>query len=176
MLHAKSFGIGIGIMVGIIISIFVIKAINKDGKFKTKYDEMQQIARGKAYKYGFWSILAYEALMCVLTSDDFFVLPFNNFTLHFTAVMVGVLVQVTYCIWNNAYIGLNTTPGRFAAFCIGIAIFNFVIAFAAIANGNMFAEGKLQEPFMNLIVGVLFIIIGVELFIKRVVDGTAKEE
>ena len=176
MLHAKSFGIGIGIIVGLIICIFVIKALNKDGKFKTEYDEMQQLSRGKGYKYGFWSILAYEALMCVLTSDEAFVLPFSNFDLHFIAVMVGVLVQVTYCIWANAYIGLNTNPGRFAAFCVGISIFNFVIAFAAIANGNMVTDGKLQDPFMNLIVGILFIIIGVELFIKHIVDGTAKEE
>ena len=56
----KSVGIAVGLFAGIVISIVIIRMINKDGKFKTKYDEMQKIARGKAYKYAFlWNMFRY---------------------------------------------------------------------------------------------------------------------
>lgn len=176
MFEWKSVGLALGIMVGIILTIIIVKAFNKDGKFKTKYDEMQLKARGKAYMLAFWTIVIYEALMCVLTSSETFVLPVTNFVLHFTAVIAGVLVQVTYCIWKDAYIGLNTHAGRFSVFCIVIALLNLAIGIIAVTQGEMFVDGKLQDPFINLLIGALFIVIGIELLIKHFADRAVTEE
>ncbi len=176
MFDMKSVGLALGIMVGIILAVFIIKAFNKDGKFKTRYDEMQQKVRGKAYMLAFWTIVIYEALMCVLTSSETFVLPVTNFVLHFTAVIAGVLVQVTYCIWKGAYIGLNTHAARFSIFCILIAVLNLVIGIMALTHGELFVDGKLQDPFINLLIAGLFVVIGVELLIKHFADSKAVEE
>ena len=46
-MNGRNIGMAIGIFIGIIISLFVIKAFNKDGKMKTKYDEMQELVRGR---------------------------------------------------------------------------------------------------------------------------------
>jgi len=172
----KSFGLALGIIVGVILTVIIVKAFNKDGRFKTRYDEMQLKIRGKAYQYAFWTIVIYEALMCVLTSSETLVLPVTNFILHFTAVIAGVLVQVTYCIWKGAYIGLNTHAGRFSVFCILIALLNLAIGIIAVTHGEMFVDGKLQDPFINLLITGLFIVIGVELLIKHFTDSAAAEK
>ncbi len=176
MFEWKSVGLAVGIMVGIILAIIIVKAFNKDGKFKTKYDEMQLKIRGRAYMFAFWTIVIYEALMCVLTASETMVLPVTNFVLHFTAVIAGVLVQVTYCIWKGAYIGLNTHAGRFSVFCILIALLNMAIGIIAVTQGEMFVDGKLQDPFINLLITGLFIVIGVELLIKQFTDRAAAEK
>lgn len=176
MFEWKSFGLTIGIIAGIIITIFVVKALNKDGKFKTRYDEMQLKIRGRAYMYSFWAIVIYEALMGVLTSSETLVLPVTNFVLHISAVLIGVLVQVTYCIWKDAYIGLNTHAGRFAIFSIVIALINLAVAIMAITHGLMYVDGMLQDQFLNLLIAILFIVIGIELLIKHFADRTVKEE
>ena len=40
-----------GIICGLIIAVIIIKVCNKNGKFKSDYDERQQIMIGKSYKY-----------------------------------------------------------------------------------------------------------------------------
>ncbi len=171
----KMLGVGIGIIAGLIISVFVLKAMNKDGKIKTEYDEMQKLIRGKAYMYGFWTVIACEALLCFLTSGSFS-LPFDGFTLHFTVILAGVLVQVTYCIWNDAYIGLNNSIGRFAACSIIISLINFALAGYSIAEGTMIKDGVVQSTSINLLVAILFIVIGLEMLLKKITDNGQKED
>ena len=51
----------IGVVVGFVlifgIMFFVSKQLNADKSMKTKYDERQQIVRGDAYKYSFWTMV-----------------------------------------------------------------------------------------------------------------------
>ncbi len=173
--NGKMLGVGIGIIAGLIISFFVLKAINKDGKVKTEYDEMQKLIRGKAYMYAFWAVIACEGLLCFLTSGSFS-LPLDGYTLHFMVILVGVLVQVSYCIWNDAYIGLNNSMGRFAAVSIIISLVNFAFAGFSIAEGTMVKDGVLQSTSINLLVAVLFIVIGLEILIKKIADNGQKED
>ncbi len=49
----KATGYAIGIVVGIVVTLFLIRIWNKDGRMKTRYDEMQEKIRGKSYMYGF---------------------------------------------------------------------------------------------------------------------------
>ena len=175
MTNWRMTGIASGIIIGLLICIVLFKFFNKDGKMTTKYDEMQEIIRGKAYKYGFWTFCICEGICAVLSTSEN-PLPINGFSLHFLTIIIGVMVQVTYSIWNGAYIGLNTNTGRFAAVSIVISLVNFAAAFAAISRGEMYQNGQLQDSFMNLLCAVMFIIIGIELLIKRVWDNTAKED
>ena len=175
MTMGTAVGTAVGIFVGLIICIFVFKAMNKDGKMKTKYDEMQILVRGKAYQYAFWTMMGLEALMLVLDSGNI-QLPWEGFISHLIIILIAVLVQVSYSIWNDGYIGLNTNMGRFGVFAVCISLFNFLVAGGAIANGKMVVDGRLQTPAANLFCGVLFIIIGIEIFLKKVADNGQKED
>lgn len=167
----RSAGMAVGIIVGIIILFFLLKFINSDKKLATRYDEKQIVERGKGYKYGFYAVLIYEALMCLIDNGA---LPLTGFMIHFLAIIIGALVQVSYCIWHDAYMGLNNNGRRYAAVLVVIALFNFFIGFMAIRSGEMLVNGVLQAQFANLICGVICLLIGVELFLKKTAD--AKEE
>ena len=85
------------------------------------------------------------------------------------------MVQVSYSIWNNAYIGLNTNPLRFAIFSVVIGIFNLLIGIGSIIRGGFIVNGTVRETFVNLIVAVCFMIIGAELYIKTNRDRSESE-
>ena len=71
----KAVGLSLGIIVGLIICIFVFKFANKDKKILTKYDERQQVARGKAYMYGFWAMMIATAVAMLLSLSSSSGLP-----------------------------------------------------------------------------------------------------
>ena len=157
----------------IVVVIFcVMRMMNKE-KFTTKYDEMQELVRGKAYKYAFWTVCILEAIAGFIGASGV-TLPFENTTLHFVIMMVGVTVHTTYSIWHNAYIGLNTNVKRYTVVCVLIAILNFVNAILSIRSGSMFEDGKFGFGFINLFIGVLFVFVAAEIFIRNRID--AKEE
>jgi len=175
MNNARMTGAAVGVAIGLVICVLVFRWFNKDKSVRTKYDEMQEQVRGKAYMYAFWAALICEALLALLAMGDV-KLPFDGSTTHFLVIFITVMVQASYSIWNNAYKGMNTNVSRFAVFCVIISIFNFVPAIIAIASGNMLVDGQLQFPFINLLCGLMFVIIGLEILIKRIVDKTAPNE
>ncbi|MCR5208938.1 MAG: hypothetical protein K6C99_01860 [Lachnospiraceae bacterium] len=171
----KNVALVIGMIVGIVLSVLIIRMINKDGKFKTKYDEMQEIVRGRAYKYAFWTLVCFEAL--VITWDAMGIPAFlSGYAVQFLGIIIAVMVQVNYSIWNNAYIGLNTNPRRFAIISIIIGIFNLLVC---TCNTHLYSamvvNGRLNDSVINLVTAFCFVIIGVELFIKHNKDKAESE-
>lgn len=168
-----SWGLAIGIAVGLVLVIILLKALNKDGAVKTKYDERQQIVRGKAYKVGFYSGLIACAVMLFLSTGHFGVERLG-FSGYFIPILAGVVGQVSYCIFKDGYVGLNTNMTRFIIIMALIGAFNLFIGIFAAIRGEMTADGMFQGPFINLLCGILFVIIFVELVVKKAID--AREE
>lgn len=173
-MNLRNMGSVVGLIVGIIVSVFVVRAMNKDGKYKTKYDEMQKIARGHAYRYAYWTLVGYEALFLILEGMG---VPkfFDSYTTQFIGLIISVMVQASYCIWNNAYIGLNTNPKRFAIISIWIGIMNFVIGLSWLIRSGFLVNGVVHESAINLAVAICFVIMGIELFIKWNMDRKESE-
>ena len=171
----KGTGYAVGIIVGIVITLFLIRIWNKDGKMKTRYDEMQEKARGKAYMYGFWTIMSCEAILVVLVSTDIR-LPFDQVALHIIPILIGITVQASYSIWNGAYMGMNTNIKRFAVISTVVALVNILCAVGAIAGGGMMKEGVFEFPIINLFIGVMFVLIAGECLAKNSIDRRVKED
>lgn len=171
---ANTMGTIVGLVVGLIITAILITIFNKDGKLKTEYDERQKIVRGRAYKYGFYGMVIANAIMLLIfTSDvDLSVLGMAQY---FIPILVGVVVQVTYCIFNDGYVGLNTNMTRFILIMAGVAAFNLFVGLGAQADGEISENGVLQGPFCNLLCAALFLIMAIELIIKKIMDGKTGE-
>ena len=169
----RMIGIIIGIIIGLLICLVIFRFFNKDGKMKTQYDEMQELIRGRGYKYSFFTILICEAALIPLSVGGVR-LPLNAACLHFAIIFIGVVVQATYCIFHDAYVGLNTNMKRFMLVMVIAAVINFASAFAAIAGREMIIDGQLQAPFINLLCGLLLVILAIELFIKKMIDTRAE--
>ncbi|MCR5801820.1 MAG: hypothetical protein K6G57_05755 [Lachnospiraceae bacterium] len=168
-------GITVGIVVGLIISVFVLKAMNKNNKMKTEYDEMQEKVRGKAYKYAFWTMAAFETLMVIIEVLEIKV-PFSGFTLHVIPIIIAACVHAVYSVMNGAYIGLNTNVKTTFVAMVVIGAINILIAILAFANGFMIEDGMFGDQFLNLLVGLMFVIIGVATFIAKKKNAEAEEE
>jgi hypothetical protein len=171
-MKAYTLGILVGIVFGLILTVLFLKAINKDGKMKTKYDERQKEARGKAYMYGFYGVVLTNALFLVLSSS--YDLGILGLSLYFIPIFVGVIVQVTYSIFHDAYVGLNNNMTRFIVGMTFISAFNIFIGVMAYIHGELFVRNTLQGPFVNLLCGGIFLILVVELGIKKICDSKAE--
>lgn len=165
-----SWGWLIGIIIGIILVIILLKALNKDKAVRTKYDERQQIVRGKAYKVGFYACLIANAFLMFLATGEFGLAKLG-YAAFFIPILVGLIAQVTYSIFHDGYVGLNTNMTRFIIIMALISAFNFFIGIAAYLHGDLITDGRLQGPFINLLCGTLFIIIAAELIVKRCIDS-----
>ena len=135
---------------------------------------MQKINRGKAYAVSFWTLLGLEAVLALVDTLDI-KLPFETPITHFLVIIIGVVVQVTYCIWKDAYVGLNDNMQRFAIFAVIISIFNFSLAINEFFAGELIVDGVFKAGLLNLVSGLIFIIIGIELFIKMLIDNNREE-
>ncbi len=164
----KASGITAGIIVGLIICIFLFKYMNRDKKIMTKYDERQEMARGKAYKYGFWASMIATAFVMVF--DVAGITLATSFTKYFFILFVGIVVQVTYSIWNDAYYGINTNKKRLIVICIVAGIINLLSVVANIMGGQFIVDGIISDAGANALCCILMLYAGILLIIKDMKD------
>ena len=169
----KLIGVVVGIVVGLIIALVVLKFMNKDKKVRTEYDEMQKQIRNKGYFYAFYTVLVYEAILAVLSIAV--ELPVHPIVLHFGAIFVGVVVQASYSIWKDAYVGLNTNMKRFLIFAVIISLFNLFIFFMNWKEGEAIADGILQPAWVNLFCGLMFAVLGAVAVVKKLAVREVEE-
>ena len=139
--EARMIGVAVGIAVGLLIVAFVLRFINRNKAMATEYDEMQKQIRGVGYRYAFFTVMIFEAFLCILTLG--MELPAEPYVIHFAAIFIGVTVQAAYCIWNDAYVGLNTNLGRYIVIMTIVSLFNLGVAFMSWRQGELVIGGKL---------------------------------
>lgn len=168
-------GIFIGLAIGGILILIVLKVTKTDGCIKCKYDERQQLVRGKGFKYAFFTLMIYNFLASIFVSFMMEKQYIENGALMIMGILIGVFVYAAYCIWNEGYFSLNENPKRvliafgvLAAVNIGIGILNFF-------NGSSFVDGMLTIHCMNLFVGILFFMIFFVLVVKCICKQREEE-
>lgn len=165
-------GVLVGVLVGLLLVVVFMKAINRDGKIKTEYDERQKEARGKGYMYGFWAIIIANALL--FTFSNSFDMTVLGSTVYFMPILVGVIVQVTYCIFKDAYVGLNNNMTRFVIIMSIVTVFNLFVGVKAYLDGELIKQGTVSSAFVNVLCGGIFLILTIELGIKKILDSRAE--
>ena len=165
---SASFGVAVGILVGIIIVVIGLKLTNKNHKVKTEYDERQLLVRGNAYRYAFYTVVIWEAVLMVLAIGDL-PLPVPDIALHFAGIIAGVLVLSTVCIWKDAYWGLNNNRRRYGVILLIAGLFNAIPVI-----GNLSGRGSSDFPYVNLLCCVMLVVVGAELLLKQLADKRAE--
>ena len=171
--EARMMGVIAGIAVGLLFTFVIFRFVNRNKKMTTEYDEMQQQIRGVGYKYAFYTVILYEALMGVLMMGT--EVPAEPYVIHFAAIFLGVTVQASYCIWNDAYVGLNTNLKRFIAVTAIVSVINLAVAFIAWRTGSLFADGRLQAQTTNLLCGLMFAVLGITGLARKLSAGREDE-
>ena len=159
-------GVIVGIIIAILLDIFFLKRFNIDNDINTKYDERQQIVRGKGYKYSFWTMVFLIAGVIVLDVCGID-LPLQNSVLYFLIILISIMVHTSYCIFNDGYFGINNNPKQYYWFFVFIGLFNVLVGIINCRGGRLISEGKLDTPAINLFCGLMFVLLGICIVIKR---------
>lgn len=168
----KTVGVLTGFVVGLVIVVIIAVICNKNRKVKTQYDERQQIIRGKGYHYAFYAIMIFAALNVVLSLAGL-ELPVVPEVLAFCYIFVGAATNIVYCIFQDAYWGLNNNKKRYLIVFLLIALLNIAIVVRSYLAGTLIEDGRLGTMGTNLLVAVLFLVTGLAILIQMIREKKA---
>ena len=142
--------------IGLVLLILLIQKMT--GQTKNKFDERQIAARGEAYKWGFFSLMIYEALytMLLVLGIRFADEP----TGPILGIFIGIAVFGAVAAAKDAYTALDETPrSRFLWPILGVLW--LVIGIMKVLGGEAVKDGVLTIDSMQLFLGAAFLVIGV---------------
>lgn len=163
------------VLVCVCVIIALLLITKKDGSIKCKFDERQEIVRGRAYKYAFFTMMISEALFIVLNEMADMERYIASSLEMVIAICVGVAVYASYCIWHEGYFALNENPGRLLVVFIILGVMNVVLGGAAWQEGRCFENGVLTIEFSNAVCGVLSLWVSAMVALKWIRDRKEDE-
>lgn len=158
-------GIAAGVIFAFLLLVFFRWCVGRmGGKVdwwirKNSYDERQMLARGKAYKYAFFTLIFYMMVVSLISE-------FNGISLFmsFCGIWIGICLSIAVfaviCIVEDAYMSLyENAKGVILLFSI-IAVMNFsVSARIIVEKRSMLENGAISLECINLVSGIMFFVI-----------------
>lgn len=166
---AKLIPLAFGVIVGIVFSVILIVLCNRNKKVMTEYDERQKLARGKAFMFGFYTMVISAGILALLDMVDIDLCMTASCRL-FTVIFLGMVVDGCYCIAEDAYWGLNNNKKAYTAVFAFLGLLNLFVAYMNYLNGNLIRNGELRAGFMNVLCAALFVVFAIATAIKTMVD------
>ena len=140
-----------GLVFGLAVGLGVVALLFKKKVLDMTFDERQELARGKAYKYGFQAMGVSVILYGILdvTVGEWC----DTLTGNLICFCIGLTVFAVTCILNDAYMSLKENPRKVMTLCLLAGLMNLAIGWANAAHGTVVVDGKLSTGAVNLIVG-----------------------
>ena len=161
--------ISCGVILGLLLVALIVTISRDENATVQKYDERQVAEQGKAYKYGFYAMVAYLTILAILS--DVLSKYAEIKLLIFIGILVGGAVTVTYSILHDAYFRLDESRRFYIIFFAIISAFNIGLGIIQITKGQAFEEGVLTfTGGMNLICGIFILYVMIVLLIKKLHD------
>lgn len=154
----------LGFMAAMIIAGLVVGKLAGKKLGKAEFDERQQLARGKAYKAGFYTLLV--GLSAVHLAPIFTEWqPRDTALLPFLAMCIGVTVFACVAIANDAYLGIRQNP-RAMLLVLGLVVgCNLAVGFSVMGSVGL-ADGLTAQNGINFIIAAMGLIILAALAIR----------
>lgn len=162
-------------VVTVVVLMALLLLTKKDGSMKGKYDERQELVRGRGYRYAFFTMIICEAVFIFFNEDARLERYITSSLEMFIAFCVGVAVYASYCIWHEGYFGLNSNPGRALMSFILLGVMNIVLGIIAWNDGRCFEDGALSFQFSNTVVGILALWVSIMVALKWMRDRKEDE-
>lgn len=176
---SRSIGFFLGLcllsILSVIIILFICSRINNDKNVVTKYDERQQLVRGKGYKYAYYSLLI-ELLLYFIFKTSGLELPVKEIVMIFILAVISIMIHTIYCVFNDGYFGINNNPKQYYIMFGVIGLFNVFIGIMNTTSGRLYSDGKLDLPACNYICGIMFVVLGASIFIKHLISKSEYSE
>lgn len=163
-----------GMLAGLIFVVILVTAATKGDEVKARYDERQELVRGKGFKYAFFSMITWAVILFALEPLEI-TLPLSTSNASFINVIFGVTVYATYCIWNDGYFALNQKSGLIMTVLIIMGVINLLMGINAFVEGYAWINGQLSIRSMNLFCGIVMIIVCTTMLLKKFVKDRKEE-
>lgn len=135
-----------GFLCGMAAACFLVvllkKLVYKGSLFKCRYDERQQLVRGRGFQYGFFGWIFFTAGYIVL--DTGFGKRYLDTSMAlFLGLMIGAVIYASYAIWHEGYFSLNIYPKRFMGVMTAVTVLNIICSVHFIFEGELCRDGML---------------------------------
>ncbi|MBR6401963.1 MAG: hypothetical protein IKS48_01100 [Eubacterium sp.] len=160
-------GVVLGIIIGLIILVIIKNMLITDKTYRTKYDERQKIVRGKGYKYSFWMLSILITIYAMVDSKDISI-PVQRSAILIFIILICGLFHIIYCIFNDGYFGINTSPKAYYIVIVILGIFEVVVGI--MSRDMLIEDGKLTNSALLFFFGFMFFAIGVSILIKNIIS------
>ena len=168
----------IGVMFVMIIAVIVIlRWVNKKPSLTSKgekeFDERQIAARGRAYKYGFITLIAALFGLCIYGAINETGI---SIAFIYISLCAGLSVFVVYSIWKDAFLNIGQSPARYLVLSMAIVVLNAGSGIMPLFQGKKFMDVLNSPNGANLMCCVLFTVVTVTLAIKMIVSRKEERE
>lgn len=158
---AYSLGVIAGVLfVALICGVVALVASRRGRCANAQFDERQVVARGRAYRYAFFTLLFY------LLAWGLFELAagmrlWDTYTGCFLGVFLSVTVFAVVAILNDAYFAVNEKPATYLGISALVTVLNLGTGIWNLIDGEdpVIENGVLTYHSVNLLVGGMFLII-----------------
>ena len=148
-------GLLCGVVAGVLVSLLFVALMKHKKVIDCHFDERQELARGQAFKYAFFTLAA--LLLTYGTVDTIFDLPMDTLAGVFLCFCLSMAVFAVICIRKEAYLSLYEKPGKVMALFGGLAALNLGVGAMHLMDGSMVEGGVLTFRAVNPMVGVTFL-------------------
>ncbi len=135
-----------------------------------EYDERQKASRGKAYKYGFITLMIFFVLSELLS-----IYIGRDWSTHGTNLSLGVCLSIlTFalsCVFMDAYVGIKQQIKNVWLPLVFVGIVNIVIGISVLRKSEwkLIINEQLDLP-INLTCGITVVIVAIAVVIKHIYD------
>ena len=160
------------VLFGIILADMILVKLGRSNRYR--YDERQELVRGRGFRYGFCAMAA--VLILQAAYGDRLAQYFTYEMFAILCLCIGILVNTVYVIWHDGYFPVNEHPlsvilGLFALFFI--QLFQTV---HAVRIGMFVQNGEARGGVGNLILTVVFLTELLAILFRYIWKRREKEE
>ena len=153
-------GVLFGVLFGACFCVILLCMITKGNHLQSaKYDERQEMERGRGFRYAFAASMIFigGTLICTMMHLISF---YTENTLIGIGLLIGITVYSSYCVLHEAYFALNQKCISFIVITFLVGFMNFAIVIFDIINGNLIVDGELGDGALNLGCATMLLTIG----------------
>ena len=162
------YGVIFGLLIGTCIAVLMLAAMSTSKKIieSPKYDERQELERGRGFKLTFYVMLIFTGITFAFDMGGLF--PEMDYSvLYVIGLFLGISVHVNYCIWHEAYFALNQKMSSVMAVFGFITLFNFVLVLFSVIDGSLYRDGQFGYSVLNLFCTLMFLSLFITVLFKR---------
>lgn len=168
-------GMILGVVIALVALLILWKA--KGTSLKGKFDERQELVRGRGYKYAFLTVMI--LIFLYMTVDMLGItdlMPFAHSSLAIAILFIGVMVYAVYCIKNDAYFGIGQNRRTYCILLGFVVVFNLLSAVMNLRD-EPFEGGKVAlGPCIQIMCVITFAVVLIALLVKGREDGAEDDD